>query len=193
MRRNAKRLPVPAALALILAIAVLGGFLFDCICTAIERQTHPRKYAEYVVVYAEAYNVPEDVIYAVIRTESHFDSAAVSRAGAVGLMQLMPETFLWLTNDMLGEHLSEAVLYDPETNIRYGTYLLSRLYTRYGDWETAAAAYNARSGTVDEWLKDPSYTDQYGFLNRIPYKETASYVKKFSAARKTYQRLYYSK
>ena len=134
MRRNAKRLPVPAALALILAIAVLGGFLFDCICTAIERQTHPRKYAEYVVVYAEAYNVPEDVIYAVIRTESHFDSAAVSRAGAVGLMQLMPETFLWLTNDMLGEHLSEAVLYDPETNIRYGTYLLSRLYTRYGDW-----------------------------------------------------------
>lgn len=193
MRRNAKRLPVPAALALILAIAVLGGFLFDCICTAIERQTHPRKYAEYVVVYAEAYGVPEDVIYAVIRTESHFDSAAVSRAGAVGLMQLMPETFLWLTNDMLGEHLSEAVLYDPETNIRYGTYLLSRLYTRYGDWETAAAAYNAGSGTVDEWLKDPSYTDQYGFLNRIPYKETASYVKKFSAARKTYQRLYYSK
>ena len=193
MRRNAKRLPVPAALALILVIAVLGGFLFDCICTAIERQTHPRKYAEYVVVYAEAYNVPEDVIYAVIRTESHFDSAAVSRAGAVGLMQLMPETFLWLTNDMLGEHLSEAVLYDPETNIRYGTYLLSRLYTRYGDWETAAAAYNAGSGAVDEWLKDPSYTDQYGFLNRIPYKETASYVKKFSAARKTYQRLYYSK
>ena len=108
-------------------------------------------------------------------------------------MQLMPETFLWLTNDMLGEHLSVAVLYDPETNIRYGTYLLSRLYTRYGDWETAAAAYNAGSRTVDEWLKDPSYTDQYGFLNRIPYKETASYVKKFSAARKTYQRLYYSK
>lgn len=193
MKRNGKRLPVPAALALILAVSVLGGFLFDCICTAIERQTHPRKYAEYVSVYAEAYDVPEDVIYAVIHTESHFDSAAVSSKGAVGLMQLLPKTFLWLTDDMLGEHLSEAVLYDPETNIRYGTYLLARLYTRYGDWNTAAAAYNAGSGNVDEWLKDPSCTDQYGFLNRIPYNETASYVKKFSAARKTYQRLYYSK
>lgn len=164
--------------------------MVELLCSAIEYKTHPRKYAEYVTVYAQNYEVPEDVIYAVIHTESHFDSAAVSSAGAVGLMQLMPETFLWLTDDMLGEHLSEAVLYDPETNIRYGTYLLSLLYRRYGNWDTAAAAYNAGIGTVDGWLKDPAYTDEYGFLKQIPYKETASYVKKVEKARKVYLRLY---
>ena len=60
------------------------------------------------------------------RTESGFDSGAVSSAGAVGLMQLMPATFEWLTDGMLFEHLEPGMLYDPETNVRYGCFYLRR-------------------------------------------------------------------
>ena len=140
--------------------------------------------------YAEQYGVPETVVYAVIKTESNFDSGAVSSAGAVGLMQMMPETFEWLTDEILFDHLESGMLYDPETNIKYGTYLLSRFYDRYGDWELVFAAYNGGVGNVDEWLEDPEYADGDGGLKKIPFKETRQYVKKVTDAWDMYERLY---
>ncbi len=174
-----------------LAVAAIGlGFLADFLITFFEKQAYPREYAEYVEVYAEQYGVPETMIFAVIRTESGFDSGAVSHAGAVGLMQMMPETFEWLTNEMLFDHLDAGMLYDPETNIKYGTYYLSRLYDRYGDWELALAAYNGGQGNVDEWLEDSAYADGEGGLKEIPFRETRQYVKKALKARDVYERLY---
>ena len=130
---------------ILLVIAIGLGFLFDLLCTGVEYLTHPKDYSEYIEVYADAYAVPPHIVYAVIDVESDFDSAAVSKAGAVGLMQMMPSTFRWLTDDMLGESLADEMLYDPETNVRYGVYYLRRLYDRYGDWTTACAAYNEKS------------------------------------------------
>ena len=105
-------------------------------------------------------------------------------------MQLMPDTFTWLTNEILFDHLESGMLYDPETNIKYGTYYLSRLYDRYGDWELALAAYNGGPGNVDEWLADPAYSDGEGGLSKIPFRETRRYVKKVTDAREVYERLY---
>ncbi len=190
MRMDWRNPPRGAVIAL-LAVAAIGlGFLADFIITCFEKHAYPREYAEYVEVYAEQYGVPETVIFAVIRTESSFDSGAVSSAGAVGLMQMMPATFEWLTDEMLFDHLDEGMLYDPETNIKYGTYLLSRLYDRYGDWELAFAAYNGGQGNVDEWLEDPEYADGEGGLKEIPFRETRQYVKKVADARDMYERLY---
>jgi len=166
------------------------GFLTDFIITCFEKNSYPQNYAEYVETYTEAYGVPESLVYAVIRTESGFDSGVVSSAGAVGLMQLMPDTFTWLTNEILFDHLESGMLYDPETNIKYGTYYLSRLYDRYGDWELALAAYNGGPGNVDEWLADPAYSDGEGGLSKIPFRETRRYVKKVTDAREVYERLY---
>lgn len=185
------RNPPRAAVIVFLAVAAIGlGFFADFLITCFEKQAYPREYAEYVEVYAEQYGVPETMIFAVIRTESGFDSGAVSHAGAVGLMQIMPDTFAWLTNEMLFDHLDEGMLYDPETNIKYGTYYLSRLYDRYGDWELALAAYNGGQGNVDEWLEDPAYADGEGGLKEIPFRETRQYVKKALKARDVYERLY---
>ena len=185
------RNPSRGTVILLLAVAAIGlGFLLDLVITAFERQAYPRDYAEYVEVYAARYGVPESLVYAVIRTESGFDSGAVSTAGAVGLMQIMPETFAWLTDEILFDHLDEGMLYDPETNIRYGIYLLSRYYDRYGDWSVALAAYNGGPGNVDDWLADPEYGDGEGGLSYIPFKETRRYVKKVVDARDTYERLY---
>ena len=185
------RNPPRAAVIVFLAVAAIGlGFFADFLITCFEKQAYPREYAEYVETYAEQYGVPETLIFAVIRTESGFDSGAVSHAGAVGLMQIMPDTFAWLTNEMLFDHLDEGLLYDPETNIKYGTYYLSRLYDRYGDWELALAAYNGGQGNVDEWLEDSAYADGEGGLKEIPFRETRQYVKKALKARDVYERLY---
>lgn len=177
-------------IAAILAISVVLGFLFDLACTGVEKLIYPRKYSDYVEIYAEQYDIPPHVLYAVIKTESGFDSAAVSQKGAVGLMQFMPDTFSWITDEMLFEHLADGMRYDPETSVRYGAWLLSHLYKRYGDWSVALAAYNAGIGTVDGWLEDPEYADGEGGLKSIPYKETRNYVKKVTKAKATYDRLY---
>ena len=185
------RNPSHGLVILLLALASIGlGFFGDFILTCLERNAYPRDYSEYVSVYAEKYGVPEELVYAVIRTESDFDSGAVSGAGAVGLMQLMPETFRWLTDEILFDHLESGMLYDPETNIRYGTYYLSALYDRYGDWELALAAYNGGLGNVDKWLADDRYADGEGGLKKIPFRETRQFVKRVTAAREKYEKLY---
>lgn len=181
---------------LILAISILFGFLFDIICTEIEKRIYPKpdEYDEFIARYSHEYGVSEDMIYAVIKTESNFDSSAVSGKGATGLMQIMPSTFEWITTDLLREYLAPGMIYDPETNIKYGTYYLARLYRNFGDWNTAVAAYNAGEGNVSEWLKDPRYSDDGAKLNidSIPkeYRETENYVKKVNKALHKYGELY---
>lgn len=174
----------------ILILSILFGLLFQVIWDAIDRASYPQEYSDYVEQYAYEYGIPEYVVYSVIKVESDFESGAVSVDGAVGLMQMLPSTFNWLTG-MLSENLDSAMLYDPETNIKYGTYYLSYLYQRYGSWKETYAAYNAGQGTVDGWLEEDDYTDKNGKLSKIPIDETKNYVKKLIKANDTYKRLYY--
>ena len=180
----------------VLIISIIFGFLFDIAMMFVEKRIYPipEEYVPYVEKYAEEYGVPVNLIYAVIKTESGFDSSAVSRKGAVGLMQIMPTTFKWLTDDIMREYLGSGMLYDPETNIKYGTYYLSRLYNKFGDWDTALAAYNGGEGNVSEWLSNKKYSDDGVKLNtdKIPdeFFETRNYVKKVNKALKKYNELY---
>ena len=179
-----------AVIVSILILSILTGLLFQIIWDHVDRKSHPREYSDYVETYAAEYGVPEAVVYAVIKTESGFSSGAVSDAGAVGLMQIMPDTFHWLLT-MTKESLDSGMLYDPQTNIKYGTYYLSYLYLRYGSWDEVFAAYNAGHGKVDEWLADEDCIDENGKLAQIPYEETRNYVKKVNKAIDVYTRLYY--
>lgn len=160
----------------------------------LQKQLYPRHYTEYVTRYGEMYDVPTALIYAVIDTESGFHADAISSVGAVGLMQLMPVTFEWLTEYQLREDLPARKISDPETNVRYGVYYLRWLYDRYGHWEEACAAYNAGHGKVDKWLQDGELTDKDGrlLLDRIPVGETRAYVKRVRTAYAAYARLYHS-
>lgn len=189
-RTKKKKLSLVLIISAVLLLVCIG--LYFLLSPSIDRALYPREYQELVERYAKQYDVPENLIYAIIRTESDFEAGAVSTAGAVGLMQVMPSTFRWLSDDMLGEHLEDSMLYDPETNIRYGVYYLRRLYDRYGSWQTACAAYNAGNGTVDRWLSDPSLTDHQGNLipESIPIGETRAYVNKVQKSYRTYSRLY---
>lgn len=192
--RLKKGVPYGRIIIILLVISVAMGFLFDIGCSLIEKKTHPLKYTEYIEKYSEQYKVPKELVYAIIKTESDFVSNAVSRVGAVGLMQLMPETFKDLTENFLYENLDTGMLYDPETNIRYGVFYLSWLKTNFEDWNCVIAAYNGGIGNVTKWLNDSEYSDDGKTLiiKNIPFEETRNYVKKINKATEKYTELYFS-
>jgi soluble lytic murein transglycosylase len=186
---------VKKTIILLLIFALLIVSIGTILSRIIEKATHPRDYSEYITKYSKEYNVPEVIIYSVIKVESDFDPKAESRAGAIGLMQLMPSTFEDLTDNFLKENLSNKAIYNPETNIKYGTYYLSFLYEYFDckSWEIVYAAYNGGPGNVQKWLADPLYSDENGNLTNIPLKETRNYVKKVSATVVEYEKIYYNK
>ena len=105
-------------------------------------------------------------------------------------MQITSDTFDWiLTQTHDGYEI--GMLYDPDTNIKYGTYLLSYLNLKFDNWETAYAAYNAGIGRVSSWLEDPEVATD-GKLTNIPIEETRNYVKKVASAAEKYKELYYN-
>ncbi len=175
---------------LIIALSLCLGIGIHFSWNVIDEQTHPIRYEKIVEKYAEEYDVPEIVIFSVIKVESKFDANAISSVGAIGLMQMMPATFDWLTGDEhLGEHLSSLLLTDPEVNIRYGTYYLRYLYLKFENWDTVFAAYNGGEGNVAKWLTDPEYSEN-GILTYIPFEETRNYVTKVNDAIAVYEKLY---
>lgn len=171
-------------------VSITVGFIYDFICMKFEERVYPLNYTDYVETNAEYYGIPKDIVYSVIKVESNYRYDAVSSRGAVGLMQIMPETFEWLLTKT-GENHDMNKLYDPAVNIKYGTYYLSMLYNELAVWDTVYAAYNAGIGNVRNWLKDERYTTN-GRLTNIPFDETSKYVVKVNEARDMYNKLYFN-
>lgn len=171
----------------ILLVSVMIGLSFTFMEDYITNKFHPLKYTEYVEKYSEEYGVPQEIIYAVIKSESSFVADAVSYRGAIGLMQIMPSTYEWLCTKT-GDDPNTSFLYDPEINIKYGTYLLSYFYSKFGVWETVYAAYNAGDTRVKGWLENEEYSEN-GLLVNIPIEETRNYVKRVTDNAKTYSEI----
>lgn len=186
-RRKRRALPVViVCVILAAAIAVLGYFVYD----RYERYTHPIKYEELVEKYSRQNGLDKYLVYAVIKTESGFDPGAVSNVGARGLMQIMEDTFDWVKFKLGDEDTRYLEMYDPDTNIRYGCWLLGYLYKEFGSVEAAMAAYHAGRGQVNEWLSDERYSSDGVHLDDIPISDTAHYVQKIVRARDKYIKLY---
>lgn len=153
---------------------------------------YPLKYQEYVSAYAEEYGVDEALLYGLIRTESSFRPDAVSNAGAIGLTQIMEDTFDWAKANM-GDAAAGDVyddLFEPETAIRYGSYLLSRFLGEFGTEENALAAYHAGWNQVKRWLADEEVSSDGVTLDSIPSQATDTYVNRVLSAKQVYQKLY---
>lgn len=189
MKRSAKRFIV---IAIIIVTSVILGLTVNLMWDIFDKAVHPYEYYEYIDKYSEEYDIPEELIYAVIKVESNFDPNANSSVGAMGLMQMMPTTFQWLTGEEhLRENLPTESLYDPDTSIRYGTYYLRYLYKKFNcNVDTTLAAYNGGEGNVAKWLKDPKYSDNGISLKDIPFEETKNYVSKVNKEIATYKNLY---
>lgn len=175
---------------LILCAALLWQFFFR---ERFMKLAYPEKYTAYVQEYAAQSSLDPYLLYAVIRTESGFNPRAVSNIGALGLMQLTPDTFLWAqTKTAENESLSRQALYDPETNIRYGAVVLSTLIRDFGREDTAIAAYHAGRTQVKNWLSDTRYSHDGRSLYYIPFDDTRAYVQRVLNTRKIYRQLYKS-
>lgn len=184
-RRNAA--PAVIISLVVLAALIAGGFFGY---RYYLKYTHPIKYENYVEKYSREYGLDKFLVYAVIKTESGFDPAAVSNVGARGLMQIMEDTFDWVSFRLDDEDTRYLDMYDPETNIRYGCYLLGFLCDEFGCVETAMAAYHAGRGRVNEWLEDSEISSDGVHLDVIPISDTAHYVGKIVKAMDTYKELY---
>lgn len=159
------------------------------------RLLFPKDYSSLVAASCAEFNVPEEMLYALIRSESFFDAQIVSSAGAIGLSQLMPDT----ANDIARKlKMPEFDLRDARTNIRFGAFYLAELHRRLdGEWLPAFFAYNAGITRVRRWKKDAqlSFVTKTRLPNDIlleilPFDETRGYGRKLVGAAALYSWIY---
>ena len=174
MRSSAAKKRILTAAAIFISVAVVSLVVADLVDKRM-RENRERAVYGTVLTAAASFDVSPAMILAVISTESDFKPDALSPVGAIGLMQLMPDTFAFLRDERLKEDIPDDAIWQRDVNIRYGTYYLSYLFDRFGSWHTALAAYNAGEGRVTDWLADPLLSDGIT-LFRIPFEETENYV-----------------
>lgn len=178
----------------IAAVSILIGVIYQNISIKIDKNKYPVEFSDFVAKYSDEYGVPEYIIYAVIKESSNFDSSVLAETGEIGLMQVSVE-LLNLYSSSLRDNYDAGMLYDPETNIKYGTYHLSKLYLRLGTWKAVFASMHAGEETVLEWLADESVSDieenVKPKLRDIPDKECNKYTEKLLEISETYKTLYY--
>jgi soluble lytic murein transglycosylase len=151
---------------------------------------YPLAFREYVTKSAAANGLPESLVYSIIRAESTFSPTALSPAGAVGLMQLMPATAAAIDKGGSASFDSNR-LTRPELNIRFGAkHLKDLLVLHNGNPVLVIASYNAGSGNVNRWKKNLGDLPRDEFIESIPFAETREYVKKVLAGIAIYERLY---
>ena len=173
-RRTAHRkyLYAIASAVIFLAFAIYLTFASE----AFQRHyLYPFPYRDTVETYSDRYRVDPYLAIAVIKTESKFQDGVHSHRGAIGLMQLMPDTAEWIAGQLEDPSYSIEAIHEPERNIRYGIWYLSTLQREFdGNDVLALAAYNAGFHDIDA----------------IPYQETREYVRKVLLTEHKYRSLY---
>ena len=155
------------------------------------RAIYPRPFYNEVSKWAKEYDIPEYIMYALIRSESFFRPLVISHAGAVGLSQLMPSTAKDIARALKISHYD---ITNPDTNVRFGSYYLSKMLKKFnGHLMPSMCSYNAGPVAVSRWLKKNTIKEEDLFVETIPYNETRNYGKKLLATACIYGMLYYNK
>ena len=156
--------------------------VFVLLLTDNIRFLKPSEQVSHIIVQcADEEHISASLLEAVIRTESKFNEKAVSHVGAVGMMQLMPETAHWISEQ---SGLPSDNLASPEQNIPLGAWYLNYLLKQYHNNEVfALAAYNAGRGNVDEWIEKNHWPEGFSDMDKIPFPETREFVKSVVSAR----------
>ena len=178
----------PRRFTFIIAVVLVALLVF--IAVRFVHAMYPLRYEELIADYSAEYGVDEYLVMSMINAESRYDKDAVSSQGAKGLMQITEPTAEWIAQKMGDKDFDVEDLYDPETNIRMGIWYIDNLLEAFGDDTLALAAYNAGRGNVSAWLKDKTLSQDGTSLDKIPFGETESYVKKVLNDIKIYKLLY---
>ena len=175
--------------ALLLLIVLFLAAAFNA--ERIGRHYYPFPHQEMIFHYAQQHNLDPYLVAALIKTESNFRAGAESPKGAVGLMQIMPDTGRWIAAQRGQEEFDPQTLTDPETNLAFGTWYLAQLFAEFNqDPIIALAAYNGGRGNVQAWLRDARWTGEAKNLEQIPFPETRQFVRKVLLNYRIYNFLY---
>jgi soluble lytic murein transglycosylase len=166
---------------LVLGIAAVAAWVVEEEPDWYLRARFPLEYEHIVRGHAENHDLDPALLAAVVYVESGFDPNARSEAGALGLMQLLPDTAKGIALRTGGDLFVVADLRDPELNVRYGSWYLDHLGARYGDTRLALAAYHAGQGNVDDWIRDET---------GIAFAETRDYIGEVMRMRNVYANAY---
>ena len=190
-RRRQRRRTMLAVLASALVVLIaLGAWALIHRGGAPLFDRYPMRYEAEIRQAAAEFSLDPAYVASVALAESSFDAEAVSSVGAIGLMQIMPSTGEWIAGK-LDEAFDAQRLYEPSVNLRYGCWYLRFLLDRYdGDMRTASTAYHQGQGRVDEWLKNPEYSEDGKTLSVISSSVTDTYVNRIMENYAHYQELY---
>jgi soluble lytic murein transglycosylase len=167
-------------LIILLTVGILVGAVF---------LLFPRKYENYINLYAEKYNLSKTLVTSIINVESGYDEKAKSNAGAIGLMQILPETAKDCAK-RIGFNLEEKDLFNPEKNIEIGCFYLRYLLDLFdGNLVNSLCAYNWGLGNVRDWI-DRGNCDEWGTIKNIPVSETKNYIKKVKVCIFVYSKIF---
>ena len=170
---------------------IIVSFILISIGIIFLAAKYPLAYRNIVVKYSEEYEVDPFLIASIINVESRYDKLALSSKEAKGLMQISPQTGQWASEVLKIQDYKEDDLFQPDLNIRIGTWYIDRLFKEFdGNLEFVLAAYNAGSGNVNKWIADKEYCVDGNNLEKIPFKETEDYLVRVKKNYKVYSRLY---
>ncbi|MCD9026590.1 lytic transglycosylase domain-containing protein [Cohnella silvisoli] len=186
MRKRLKRKRV----FLFLVIIILGALFVQS--DWLGRSIYPISYTEEIKQNAANYQLDPLLIAAIIRVESNYKLDAVSAKGAVGIMQIMPDTAEWiLKQDNFGNITIKDAGKEAHAGIMLGSWYVKELKRQFGgNLILSLAAYNAGPGKVRQWLEKGVWDGKEQTLNNIPYGETRHYVQRVMYYYKKYQKIY---
>lgn len=171
-------------LLLLLVVVIINTNMFW-------RMIYPIPYRDLIWEQAEKFEQDPRLIAAIIMVESKYNKNSVSKRGALGLMQIMPNTAQWAAeiNAISYQYVEE--LARPELNIYLGTWYVSYLQEKYdGLLPLMLAGYNSGPTKVDEWLKEGIWDGTMGSIDQIPFGETRHYLQRVIHFYERYQRIY---
>ncbi len=180
---NSNMLSVFCFKRFLISLVAFAVFIFSAIfVVAYFKFFYPVCFSDEVLTYSKVNGLNPELVFAVINTESKFNSGVVSYKGAVGLMQIMPKTGEFVSSELIGEE-RVGELTNPKTNIMYGCAYLSYLFKKYEKLNCVLFAYNAGEGNLQKELQvNPDLN-----VNSISIKETKKYIKRVNKALKYYK------
>lgn len=158
----------------------------------MSRWLYPIHYQNDILISADNYGLEPHLLAAIIRVETNYSTDAVSKKGAIGIMQLMPDTAEWIIkkggfSNVTNESLSSRA----DISIEVGSWYLKSLNDQFkGNKYMVIAAYNAGPGKVSRWLDDGTWDGQFETVDQIPYGETRHYVQRVIYYYNKYKTLY---
>lgn len=178
-------------LLVVLAAVLFGGWRLWNTDAVQMRFVYMWDYQQDIITYSEKNNVDPFLIAAIIKNESNFKHKAVSGVGAVGLMQIMPDTGRWIAEQMGLADYKDSDLYQTRTNIRMGCWYVGELEHEFQhNLVLLMIAYNAGRGQTHDWMQENGWDYDFNDIKAIPYADTREYVTKVLQDRDKYYLLY---